>query len=313
MNGRWSGRAWSVSMPRRRAILVLLLLLAGRAFAETPARTVGPVPEALRKALNLADFYQQYVDAGGIAILGSAKVSRAAMLEAAYLVDQVLQGRDDLRKAMADAKVRITVMAATEFTTDVPEHAHLKPAEHWNLRARGLGGTRQCPCTSCGEENVLELDGDPYRGENILIHEFAHTIHGVGLKAADPAFDGRLREVYDSAMKAGLWKGTYAATSAGEYWAEGVQGWFDCNQSKNFIHNGVRTREGIREYDPALAKLLADVFGDNPWRYTSPRKSKERTYLADVDWSRMPKFAWPEHLLQWKKQEAERRNRPSGP
>ena len=61
------------------------------------------------------------------------------------------------------------------------------------VRARGLGGR----ITSCGEENLLNLPGDRYRRENILIHEFAHAIHEMGLNHIDERFDGRLRKCFD--------------------------------------------------------------------------------------------------------------------
>ena len=37
------------------------------------------------------------------------------------------------------------------------------------------------------------------------------------------------KKTYDSAMLAGLWKGKYASVNHHEYWAEGVQSWFDKN------------------------------------------------------------------------------------
>ena len=48
-------------------------------------------------------------------------------------------------------------------------------------RARGMGGLQ----TSCGEENLLDLDADPrYAGRDILTHEFAHLLMDFGLPAA---------------------------------------------------------------------------------------------------------------------------------
>ena len=44
----------------------------------------------------------------------------------------------------------------------------------------------------------------------------------------------------------------YAATDEHEYWAEGVQSWFDTNRENDAIHNHVDTREELLEYDPAL-------------------------------------------------------------
>ena len=45
----------------------------------------------------------------------------------------------------------------------------------------------------------------------------------MGMNSVDPTFDLRLRLIYQSAMKKGLWKEKYAATNHHEYWAEGVQ------------------------------------------------------------------------------------------
>jgi len=77
----------------------------------------------------------------------------------------------------------VGIMARTEVTTDIPEHAHLAndPDTDWNQRARSLGGTPNNPITTAGEENLLCLTEDRYRGENILVHEFAHGIHLIGI------------------------------------------------------------------------------------------------------------------------------------
>lgn len=107
----------------------------------------------------------------------------------------------------------------------------------------GMGGQ----ISSCGEENLLSLPNDPYDTENLLIYEFAHTIHDYGLKDLIPDFDEQITEAFEKATKAGLWKDTYAGTNAHEYWAEGVQSWFDNNQPKDSIHNGIDTREKLKE------------------------------------------------------------------
>ncbi len=70
--------------------------------------------------------YKKCVMVDDLAVVGSAKVSDYAMLEAAYLVGQMLKGRDDIRHALAHNKVRVAIMAASEFTTDIPEHSDLR-------------------------------------------------------------------------------------------------------------------------------------------------------------------------------------------
>src|SRR5688500_13242461 len=173
-------------------IRILIALLAPAltiTAAEIAVGELGPVPAEMLARLSLSDFSRQHLGIGGLPILGSAKVSDNAMREAAWVVGHMLDGRADLLATMAANKVRLTVMAATEFTTDVPEHSRLKPRIFWDRRARGLGATPQAPCVSCAEENLLDFPGDPYAEENILIHEFAHAVHQTGLVTIDPSFN----------------------------------------------------------------------------------------------------------------------------
>ena len=79
-------------------------------------------------------------------------------------------------------------------------------------------------------DGALGYPGDPYRDENILAHQFAHVMHQMGLKSIDDTFDTRLQPIYTQAMEDGLWQGAYAAEDYHEYWAEGVQSYFDTNR-----------------------------------------------------------------------------------
>ncbi len=254
-------------------VCLFLTGLAGAARADEPAPAdhagkVTPVPKELRNALDLSPFYKKYTDANGFPILSSDKASDAALLEAADVVNHMLDGRDDVRQAIIKNKVRLAVMAPDEQTTDVPEHSDLKPKAYWDRRARGLGATHARPAVSCGEENLLNLKGDRYDKEDILVHEFGHVIHEMGMNSIDPAFDGKLKASYDHAMDKGTWKDTYAATNYKEYWAEGVQAYFDCAappQPGN--HNDINTREKLEKSDPELFGLIDGVFKQNKWRY----------------------------------------------
>jgi hypothetical protein len=257
---------------RRFATLawIALAIAAGvLAASAQPAGTKapGPVPATVRQALNLSPFYKKYVDANGLAVLGSEKVSDAAMVEAAAIVNAMLDKRDDIRRALINNRTRIAVMAPTEVTTDIPEHSDLTPKAHWDRRARGLGATRVRPASSCAEENLLNLPGDRYSRESIAIHELAHTIHILGLNSIDPGFAPRLRAAYQHARDKGLWAGTYAGSSYREYWAEGVQSYFDANDANNAQHNDVNTREKLAAYDAELFALVDGVFGKTSWRY----------------------------------------------
>ena len=277
--------------------VIFLVLLCETQFVWAQAQSeknsiskVTPIPNALRESLQLDPFYQKYLDAGGLPVLGSTNVSDYAMLEARWILLHMLSHRQEILPVMATNRARLVVMAHNEYTTDVPEQANRAPKVFWDRRARGLGGR----IASCGEENLLNFPGDPYSTENILVHEFAHAVLNVGMRALDPEFKDRVRAAYRKAVDAGLWKKTYAATDVEEYWAEGSQSWFENNRESDAQHNHVNTRAELKEYDPELASLCAEVYGEISWRYVKPmnRPAAEREHLTGFDPAKSPRFRW---------------------
>ena len=251
-------------------------------------------------------FYTQHISAKGFPIVASAKVNPYALKEAAYLVNMMLDKRPDVREAMIRSGARMCIMAHDEFTTDLPEFKRMADEpmpgfetfsgrDYWDARARGTGGSDTDPCCTCAEENLLGYPGDPYAAENILIHEFAHNIHLRGLNNVDPTFDARLKQAYDAAMKDGLWKGKYASVNHYEYFAEGVQSWFDDNRENDHDHNHVNTRAELIAYDPRLAEFCREVFADTEFKYTKPA-TRLHGHMAGYDPSTAPTFVWPERL-----------------
>jgi len=251
-------------------------------------------------------FYTQTISASGFPIVASAKVNPYALKEAAFLVDMMLAKRPDVREAMIQSGARMCIMAHDEYTTDLPEFAHLgeermtdypdlSAKDYWDSRARGLGGSETDPLCSVAEENVLGYSGDPYSTECILIHEFAHNIHLRGMLNVDPTFDSRLKAAYAAAMKTGLWKGKYASMNHHEYFAEGVQSWFDNNRVNDHDHNHVHLRSQLIEYDPGLAAMCREVFGDTELKYSKPA-TRLNGHMEGYDPARAPKFEWPERL-----------------
>jgi hypothetical protein len=255
-------------------------------------------------------FYTQRVKAGGFPIVASAKVDPYALKEAAYLADLMLAKRPDVREAMIKSGARLSILAWNEFTCDQPEWQWLakepvpgfpgiSPRDYRDARARGMGGSAADPFCSCAEENLLAYRGDPYSTENIFIHEFAHNIHLRGMANVDPTFDARVKATYAAAMKAGLWKGKYASVNHHEYFAEGVQSWFDDNRENDHDHNHVNTRAELIAYDPGLAALCREVFGDTVLKYTKPH-TRLTGHLAGYDPAKAPEFVWPERLAKVK-------------
>ena len=140
------------------------------------------------------------------------------------------------------------------------------------------GGDLELPLTSCAEENVLAYQIDKYHAEDILVHEFAHSIHLIGLMLAVPDFDGRLKQCYENAKAKGILTNTYRETDKEEYLAEAVQDWFNVNAEMDHAdgkHNWCNTREELEVFDPDLYSLLAEYFPKTSLQISRHKKVNE--------------------------------------
>lgn len=217
-------------------------------------------------SLHLDPWYKKYVDVNGIPLCSSWRCPDSALVaghNTLWAMTSMLS--PEVMDALRKAGTRVTMMGRYEGTTDVPEHAYLAADTtlNWDLRARGLGGDLEFPLTSCAEENVLGYQIDKYHAEDILIHEFAHSIHLVGIVQVEPDINGRLEVLLQNAIDKGLWWNTYRTTDIAEYFAEGVQDWFNVNAEMDHPdgkHNYVNTREELKERDPGLWQLLSEYF-----------------------------------------------------
>jgi hypothetical protein len=256
-------------------------------------------------------FYTQHIDVNGFPIVASERVNPYALKEAVYLISLMIAKRPDICEALVKSGARMNILAWTEFTTDQPEFRRfaetpapgfpgLAGRDYWDARARGTGGSATDPYCTSAEENILAYPGDPYAAECILIHEFAHMIHLRGMNNLDPTFDDRVKAAYDAAMAKGLWKDKYPSVNHHEYFAEGVQTWFDDNRVNDHDHNHVHLRSQLVEYDPGLAALCREVFGDTELKYTKPT-TRLTGHLEGYDPSKAPTFTWPDRLAEGKK------------
>lgn len=225
---------------------------------------------------DLDRFYKKYCQVFGIPIIASEKVPNLALEQAAHIVSNMLATRLDVREKMIENKIRVGVIAVSEVTTDMPEYRILPtlyPETDWDAETRGLGGTIDIPLSTGAEENLLCYDNDQYFGESIFLHEFSHTIKDMALVLLDPSFETKLNNAYDDAIAAVKWNNTYADDNLDEYWAEGVQSYFDSNlesEPVDGIHNFVNTRQELKDYDPKLYELIANIFPADDWRPTCP-------------------------------------------
>ena len=90
----------------------------------------------------------------------------------------------------------------------------------------------------------------------------------MGAKYAIQGWDNRLLNSFNAGKSQGLWDKTYARTNYKEYFAEGVQSWFNVNRESKTanpdgVNNHVNTKEELKKYDNDLYSLISEVFPCN--------------------------------------------------
>lgn len=117
-----------------------------------------------------------------------------------------------------------------------------------------MGGKDKC---SIGEEDLLCVRNQRYREEDILVHEFSHSI----VSNMGEEFSSRVDAAYRNALGEKLYpSGIYMMANPQEYWAEGTQAWFDAT-IRTDVNGGYNTRAKLEAHDPTLAALLKRVYG----------------------------------------------------
>ena len=244
-------------------------LASGGGFAmKLERRPVKGVVTDIPAEKNIPAFYKKYIETEGLYVTSSERVSDEALLKACDIISLMLAKRPDVKAHMVKKGCHVMIIGKDEATCDLPEFAHIcnspDSIAYWNWRARGFGGAPEDEFSaSCGEENLLALPQDKYTGENILIHEFAHLLHMVGIVGVEPDFNNRLESMYQQAKAKGLWANTYAISNKEEYFAECVQSFFNCNryaEPTNGVHNSMNRRAKLKAYDPDMYRLLTEYF-----------------------------------------------------
>ena len=253
------------------------MLLVSRAISAAPGEAM-PRPDDGRTPITIVevpvvaidpperDFYAKRLDYRGLPIKAAAVVSDAAFYEAWRRVDRLLKDNPIILKNLLAARSEVHIIGKDQAQTDLPEFRSQKgvplkenPRITLDERARGMGG-RDC---SCGEENLLKLPGDRYRGRDILSHEFTHTIHAYGVS---PNVRDRITKTYRAAREKKLWetpdaKPIYGGSNENEYLAElalwYVGGRGDWPRAMPPMEPGP---EFIRKYDPDGFALVDDLF-----------------------------------------------------
>jgi hypothetical protein len=193
----------------KRFLFTLALAASLPAWSADVVERVDPPEQA---------FYSKRLQYAGIAIKSHASVDDRALLAARRKLESMLRSLPAVRANLAAAGAELHIIGAAQGTSDLPENRHFKGRLFEGTltldeRTRGIGGL----LASCGEENLLGLAPDRYRGRDICTHEFAHAVYAIGM---DEATHRLFAERYAAAKEHGLWRGLFAETNADEFFAE---------------------------------------------------------------------------------------------
>ncbi len=233
-------------------------------------------PETLTQWLQykespLDPYYRKYIDANGMPIVASRFVSDSALVQAKEIVIAMLVKCPEAQEHMLKAHFRIGIIGYRENVTDMPECRVMPiiwPGTDWDARGRGYGATEYIPLMSCGEENIVKIPNynERYPTESIMVHEFAHNVE-FGLRKYHTEFCNALDAAFANAEATNLWvdasgNKTYSRDNVSEYFAEGVQAWFNtCRMvvAINGKNTKLKYREQLKEYDPMLYEAISMV------------------------------------------------------
>ncbi|XP_071160641.1 uncharacterized protein [Mytilus edulis] len=238
-------------------------LRPGNATSTDSCDHVRGVPRELRsssvmKPHGIAIFYQKYTEAYGIPILSSWNVNDDALRRACYITRFLFADNYAVRNSFYQRSGRSAVIGVHEGTTSIPEYSHMDPSFSDN-RARGLGATDSAPVSTGAEENLLCLQNDRY-SEDIYLHEFAHGVANLGARYGISGWFQRLENQYKIAKQQGLLEHNYAISSSVEYFAAGVQSYFNATDYSTTPNGTISTKDKLRTYDPALYQLIEEVW-----------------------------------------------------
>lgn len=242
------------------AVVAVLAWLGPLASAQPP---VGKPP-------SWADpFYAKYLDARGVAVMGSANVDDRALAIAQETVSHMLAKRPDLAQSMAQQHAIVAVFAENERFTDIPEMRQWRGVTSrggHNLDSGcGGGAVKRNPVTTICERQLLD-DNAKFA---TLVHEFGHSIQNLAL---DEATLAAIRTAYHNAQQKGLFRKADGQTPAylmnndREFFADTSAMWFNGYNPTNPANTPfVATRAQLKTYDFEIYQILAGIYPDDDW------------------------------------------------
>jgi alpha-glucosidase len=207
-------------------------------------------------------FFSKVLYYRGIPIKSSKEVSDEALFAARDRLSMMLSNLPVVCDNLRSAHAQLHIIGRAQVTSDLPEWRSEKgkPLPEYNgltidQRTRGMGGR----IASCGEENLLHLDADRYKGRDICVHEFSHCIYQFGIPRS---IRDRFRLQYKNSLAKGLWNKAYAASNDDEFFAELAMWYFGTHGDMHMTDpKPAIGPAGLKAYDPDAFALYDEFFG----------------------------------------------------
>ncbi|XP_046578366.1 uncharacterized protein LOC124286086 [Haliotis rubra] len=285
------------------AVITVLAVSFSGVFGDASPRLSPEDRETLRRlgsprASLPAGFKYKYVGSGGVIrstkssghwveVAASPKTTETGHYEAALIVSKMTRHMPSAVFAKLSSGGSVGVFTRSEGLTIYPEYYRLKDTPE----CRGsCSGHCSASCTFDGrkwtnvagaggaravilDDNVMCTSRDPYyHHENILVHEFTHTIHH---HALDSTHYAQINAAYNHAKSANLWvHSAYAMANYEEYFAEGATAYFNVNQESSaagmnkcggghYCTSENAARNWLHKHDIQLYGVLTYVFTNN--------------------------------------------------
>ena len=219
-------------------------------------------------------FFTKKLMIKGIPIKAPECVDDKAMVEAGKRIWSQIGKQPGIILNMANAGAELHIIGKNQVTSDLPYLRHYRGQPYdgkltIDERTRGVGGRQ----ASCGEENLLKLKKDRYRGRDICRHEFAHTILNHGM---DPLSVKMVKDQYAKSIAEGKWKNCYAASNYNEYWAELTMWYFGTHGDYRDITPTPRDGpEWLKSYDPGGYEMVDSVYSGR-WKVGLMKERPQR-------------------------------------
>lgn len=219
--------------------------------------------------LSAKEFYKKFKSTKGLSVKGSVSIEDLSLEKAAVTIEKMISKRPDIRERLIKENAEVVIIAKNENYCDIPEARDLKDKKTFDGRSFcdicGGGGVVGRPITTVCEDNLLKTKDDPYHGsEDILTHEFAHTMHILGMDELDKK---SVTKLYEEAKKNHVFEKnvdkqpTYMMANEQEFFACLSAAWFGVHNPKSpAISPDLIDRNSIQEKFPAAYEFLKTIY-----------------------------------------------------